>query len=313
MNHFPILPASTGQRRALLAVACLLGAGSVSAQEESDFTVSGALELGGEYNSNVSITELEEATGASDNAWNVDGNLDMNWQASDRLTVDAGVSHTASRYSEFDDFDLMLNLLHGDVAYQFDAFLLGSSVFQADARLGGDDFLTLQQASLYAGKLLGDQFFLRGSLQSTDKDFDTLDGRDADNTGVRFDGFWFFNDGTSSLSLGYSREDEEARLSRFAYEANVIRTNYSHRMPIGGLEGRLQLGLRFQDRSYEGVTPEISAPRNDDQLVADARFDLSFNDHLGVFTRLEHGDYQSNLPSADYKESRAMLGVRLSF
>ncbi len=304
----PALPASLA--------ALVFSAVAVTAhadEEASDFTLSGALELGGEYNSNVSVTELETATGTSDVAWIMDANLDLNWQASDRLTVDAGVSHNASRYQDADDFDLMLNLLHGDIAYQFDHFLLGSSMYLADARLGGDGFLTMRQGSLYVGKLLADQFFLRGAINATDKDFDTLSGRDADNIGLRFDGFWFFNEGRSSLSVGYSREDEDARQSRYAYHANIYRARYSHRMPVAGMEGRLQLGLRLQDRSYKGVTPEIEARRNDDQLVAEVRFDLSLNDHLAVVSRVEHGDYQSNFASADYRETRAVLGLRLSF
>lgn len=286
---------------------------AVIAQNGEQFSVSGALDLGGEYNSNVSVTELESATGASDTALAVDANIDLNWRPADRVTVDVGYGHTASRYSEFDDFDLSMHLLYGDMSYQFDQFSLGTNYYLADARLGGDAFLTMQQLSFYGGKLFGDSFFLRGALNFTDKDFDTLNERDADGQGLRVDAFWFFNQGRSSIALAYSYDDEDALAQRYAYDASTLRLRYSNRFSIVDLDSRLQLGLRAQDRSYKGVTPEIAARRNDDQLVAEARFDIAFTEHLGVFSKLERGVYSSNLDSADYTENRVMLGARFSF
>ncbi|MEX0903137.1 MAG: hypothetical protein WDZ76_10475 [Pseudohongiellaceae bacterium] len=301
------------RKKTAMALAISLVASTAAAQQTDRFTVSGYGELGAEYNSNVSITELESATGESDTAAVLDAGLDLSWSVTERLNADAGYSYSSSSYRNFDDFDLDLHLLYGDLSYEFDALTLGTSINHADARLAGDDFLTLDQYSLYAGKLLGDQWYLRGALNFSDKSFEGFSERDADVEGLGIDAFWFFNDGRSTLVFSYAYDDETAASSQFSYDANTVRMRYTNSLVFASKDAEFQLGLRLQDRNYKGLTPAISARRDDQQAVAEAQFELSLYEHLAIITRLEHGAYQSNLSSADYDETRASLAVQLSF
>lgn len=303
-------------RGSLTASSVLLGflaAGAFAQSTNNSFTVSGSLEAGTEYNSNVSVSELESASGESDMAGALDAALDMNWKPAERISVDAGYSFTSRQYSDFDAFDLDMHLFYGDVSYELDLITVGANYYYADARLGGDDFLTLKQNSLYAGKLFNDSFYLRGALNRSEKDFDGFGARDADTEGLSMDAFWFFNEGMSTLVLGYAYDDENARSRAFAYESDTLRTRYTHRFSWNGRESSVQLGGRAQFRDYKGVTPEIGVPRDDKQYVLDARLEVKLLPWLAVIGQVERGDYRSRLSSADYTENRVGAGLELSF
>lgn len=295
----------------------LLGLALVSqgaiAQDDETFSLSGLVELGAEYNGNLSITELEIASGESDVAGIAEAGLDLSWQPAERWRFEGGYSYTGSRYQDIDNFDLDLHLLYGDISHEFNFITLGANHYFADANLGGDSFLTLNQSSLYAGKLFGERWFLRAALNFIDKEFDTFTDRDAENEGISLDAFWFFNEGRSSVSLGYGAEEEDTRANRFDYDGDTLRLRFNNRFTLLTREARLQLGYRWQDRDYLSVTPAIGQRRDDRHRIADAELELSWFNNFAVIGRLEHGEYASNLPSADYSETRLSLAARLSF
>lgn len=296
------------------AAAMSFAATALQAQTtDSQFSFSGSLEAGAEYNSNVSVSELESASGESDMAGAVDAALDMNWKPAERVSVDAGYSFTSRQYDDFDAFDLDMHLLYGDVSYELDLFTVGANYYFADAELGGDDFLTLKQSSLYAGKLFDERWYLRGALNFSDKDFDGFGARDADTEGLSLDAFWFFNQGMSTLVFGYAYDDEDTRSLAFAYEADTLRTRFTHRFAWNGRESNLQLGGRAQFRDYKGITPGLGAPRDDKQYVLDARIEVELLPWLAVTGQVERGDYRSRLASADYTENRVGAGLKVSF
>lgn len=281
--------------------------------QDAPLEVSGSVALGAEYNSNLSVTELESSSGQSDVAGTLEANANVSWQPNDRFTAEGGYSYSGSRYQDIDSYDLDLNLLFADISYDFTAVTLGTNYYFADADLGSDSFLTLNQYSLYAGKLFGNEWYLRGALNFTDKDFDIFNGRDADNEGYSAELYRFFNDGRTSVSAGYTYEEEDTRDPAFLYSADTLRLRLSHRFSVASHDARLQMGYRFQDRNYDYATPSIGVPRDDSLQAIDARLEVNVTGKLAVIGRVEHGNHQSRLPSADFNDNRASLALQLSF
>lgn len=335
-----MLPSSgllnTPYKKLLLPLLLLAGGlplTSTHSAEREIWTFSGSLELGAEYSSNVNISELEAATGSGDNAGVLDAGLNLTWQPTERWRGESGYSYSTKRYQEADAFNLDIHLAYGDISYEADFATLGMNYYHAHALLAGEGFMTLGQFSAYAGKLFGDHWYLRGALNLTDKDFVTLEERDADNQGLSLDNFWFFNEGRSNLMLGFNLEDESAQNAAFDYAAYSLRARYSHRWTAFGQGARLHLGLRHQTRNYRSApaptdpvtnrpvnrpvelpTPElIEEARQDRRLVADARLELGLSESLALIGRVELGNYQSNLASADYRDNRASVALRWSF
>lgn len=318
----------------ILSVAAALPLTSTFAAEQEVWTFSGSLELGAEYSSNVNISELEAATGSADTAGVLEAGLNLGWQPSKRWRGESGYSYSTKRYQEANAFNLDIHLAFADISYEADFATLGINYYHAHALLAGDAFMTLGQASVYAGKLLGDHWYLRAALNLTDKDFTTLEERNAENKALSVDNFWFFNEGRSNLMLGINLEDESAQNSAFDYTAYSLRARYSHRWTAFGKSARFHLGLRHQIRNYRASTTEpltnqpvnpvnrpvelptpelLNEPRQDRRLVADARLQLGLSESLALIGRVELGNYQSNLDSADYRDDRASVALKWSF
>jgi hypothetical protein len=297
---------------AMILLAAVAASPASVGQENSDFSLSGSLEAGAEYSSNVSVSELETASDSGDTAATVDAGLDLSWQASSRLALNAGYNFSARRYQTVDDFDMDMHLLFADLSYDFDALTVGSSYFYADADLGGRSFLSQHQYSVYAGTLLTDTWYLRGALNFTDKRFPNFDARNADAEGVSIDSFWFFGQGRSNISAGYAFSDEKAQALEFSYRSHTFRLRHTHRFDFAGRESQFQAGIRLQERDYRGVTPGVGR-RDDSQQVANASLDVAMSASLAIIGKIEIGNYDSNLDSANYRDNRISLSARFTF
>ena len=101
-----------------LGMAVVIGWPYIAAAND-DFEVSVRVDAASEHNSNVSVSELEQATGESDRALVLDFAVDAHWKPKTAMSVDFGYNYSDRRYREFSEFDLAMHLLYGDVSYDF--------------------------------------------------------------------------------------------------------------------------------------------------------------------------------------------------
>jgi len=297
-----------------LVAAMSLSAGVAHAQNTSaPFTVSGTVAAGSQYTNNVSINEVEIASGNSDIAITVDADLNLKWRPTQQVTVDAGYNLSTRRYDDIDTFDLDKHQLYGDVSYNLGTYAIGANINYTDAQRDGNDFYSINQQSLYLLKPLNNNLTVRAALVFEDKDFDFLSARDADGEAVHIDGIWSLNQGRSDLVVGYAYHEEDARSSAFAYDADTIHARFTHRFSWNGRESNLQLGGEAQFRDYDGITPSIGRTRDDKHYMVDARVEVKLQPWLAVYGNVARGDFRSHLPSADYTQNIVGAGLKVDF
>lgn len=297
----------------LLPLCLLLMSSPVLGQDEDIFSYSAYVELGGGYSSNVDIEELEVASGESDAALLVDGGIDVTWRPHDRWRIESGYNYHTSRLKEVDEFDLSAHMLYIDASYAFNLMTLGGNYYFTDADLNNKGFLSLNQFSAYAGKMLNEYWYVRAALNFSDKDFKHIDARDAENLGFSVDGFWFFNAGVSSLNLGYDYEQEDTRAMRYEYDAVTLRALVTQRLSLQQREASLQLGYSLQLRDYDNPSPSIGRQRDDTRHNLNAQLTLHWTDNFDIIAKVKRAQYDSDLPSADYNETSIMLSAKLRF
>lgn len=274
-------------------------------------SVNGKLKAGMEYQSNVNISELEQASGESDTATVLEGEINAAWQVSDNVRLDSGYSINDKRYRNTSAYDSRLQLAFIDASYAFDNLTLGSSVYLAQADLDGSDFLALNQFSVYAMHNLSDSWFIRPSVVYADKDFAQFESRDASNKSANIDSFWFFQQGQRFISLGATYEDEDTLDKAFSYRAKSMNIRLSNQFDLWHVVQKIQLGMKLTQRDYALAINDNK--RNDIHQHIDAKWELNINSTFALLTSVEYGDYQSILTSADYDETRAGLMLQASF
>lgn len=271
------------------------------------------LESGAEYDSNLAVVELDQYSSAGDWALLANARVNAQWQATPKAIFKAGASYSSKTYQDMSAFDLGIQQVFADASYELPLFKLGLSYHQADAALDGTDFLTLRQHSVYLSRLFNQRTFVRGAVNYQDKDFPTSAERNAHNLGMAGDVFVFFNQGTTFVAFGLNHEQENARSDPFDLTATSVKTSINHQFPAWGKKTKLQLGWRYEQRDYSAITPALEAKRDDTRQVANLEWQINTHDWLALVSKVERGDYQSNLRSADYSETRASLTFKATF
>ena len=276
--------------------------------------VSGKVRAGLEYQSNVNVSELNQASGQPDSARLLEADLNASWQATDKLQFFAGYSLQDKKYQEADDFNLRLHLAFLDSQYQWGATSFGINLYHADAQLAADPFLTLTQSSVYAMHSASDTWYLRPALTLGQKRFDSISGRDAQTRSLSADSFWFSADGQRFISLGLRYDWEDAEAAEFRYQAPAVQLKMSTRFTAWTLPQQLQFGARLAQRQYEmHKVQNTTGDRNDLQRQLDLQWQVGLSDRFAIISKVEHGDFQSILDSADYTETRGSMSIQLSF
>ena len=294
----------------LVAVNVLCCAALANAQSsKTSIEVSAGLE----QDSNLNIVELDQNSHQSDLAVLLGAKADGKWQANEKLTLSGGYSFTAKTYQKQSAYDLALHQFSGDASYALEFLTLGASYHYADANLDKKDFLTLQQSSFYAAKLIHDKVYLRAAINIQDKQFAGRRERNAKNTGFAGDAFIFFNEGKTFLTIGISNEDENAKLHELDYSANTLKAKVSHQYLLWEKQQKLQAGWRYMVHDYTGVNPDLKLERYDSAHVTELEWEVNFTPSIAAVTKVEYSQYNSNLSSANYSDTQTSVTLKARF
>ncbi|CAM3924527.1 surface lipoprotein assembly modifier [Rheinheimera salexigens] len=314
----------------IAATLCLLF--SLPSHSSESLQLSAKARAGIAQQSNVNISELEQASGRSDSAVLLEAEVDATWQASTALQFTSGYSVQDTQYQHSADFNTRLHLGYLDASYQLGDSRIGANVYYALAELDSSRFLTLQQASLYSMHGLTPSWYIRPALTAGKKQFSQFSQRDADTLNVSADSFWFFANGQRFIAFGLTYHDEDSLDNAFSYTAPGVKLKLSSSYTLWHLDQQLQFSVKVSQRDYANVAdntvtntdsdgfsnlnkkPNTTSPsRTDTHTQLAANWQLAINSHFAVITAIEHGDFSSSLDSADYRDTRSSVSLQLSF
>lgn len=284
-------------------------------------------ETGFEYDSNLTVDELDQSSNKSDNALLLGAGAEVTGNPLEQLTLTAAYDLSTRRYQSNAAFDQDIHLLSLDASYQIGSLTLGASQHSSHARLDSEAFLNVHRSSLYLGKLIGDDLYVMASLIDGRKSFHGDDARDARIRGVGLDSFYFLNNGKTLLSAGLQRSKENASADVFDYQLLAGRARIRHHFDLYGQKSALQFGLRYETRDYDqrltdmqgsgfpvfDQSAALSGSRTDKIRSLDLSWALDLTKRLRTEAKVERIDARSPVESADYSKTLVSLGLRASF
>ncbi len=277
---------------------------------ESPFSVD--VSAGVEYDSNISVNEIDSSTGADDFAAVLDADLEFETELGEDTEFGLGYSFSQSLHADFTNFDIQSHFASAELSHDFGEFDVGAAYRFIYTRLGGDGFLVMQQVSPYLTKFFGKKLFMRADYTYTDKDFENRIDRDAAVHAGGADIYYFLNGVNTYFVAGYKYEDEDAIDPQFDFQSHNVKARLSQRFPMGERDAKLKLGWRYESRDYSSITPSIGAIRDDSRHRFQAELEIPITDSVYTSLEYEYSDFTSNLPSADYTQNLAgaRLGIR---
>jgi hypothetical protein len=275
--------------------------------------VSGAVSLGYEYDSNVSVDELDGNSSVGDGGVLFAADISLDHDLTDKTSASASYGYSRIDYQDFDFLNRETHMLGGSVSSKWQKLTAGINYFYINARLDGKDFLTYHRASPSLSGFVSRRWFLRGAYVFGDKKIARRPGRDAQNHGTELDAYYFWRGLRRYINLGYVYRQEDSQAERYKYDAHQVKLRVVQRFNVFSRLSTLELGLRYEDRNYTEATPSIGQKRSDERFRAAVEFDIPVSDRINWTIYGGYSDYVSNLPSADYDQSLIGTRVELSF
>lgn len=269
--------------------------------------------VGIEYDSNISVEELDANTTRSDHAVLLDLDLGYKKRLTNELDVGIGYSLSQSLYDELDQFDIQTHMLSGNLKYDFGHTSAGVNYYYADSTLDRDDYLTLSQINPFLSHYFTKKWFGRAAYSYSDKKFDGRADRDAQVDAYSGDLYYFIEGAKHYLMVGYKFRQDDAESARFDYDGHQFKLRWVKRLSLMERESKLRMGYVYERRDYDDISSAGMEQRQDDRQRWSA--DLEFPVYQQGFVRLEYeySDYDSNIDSLTYTQHIAGLRIGYRF
>ena len=222
---------------------------------KADFSIDA--NAGYQYDSNVSISELDQNTGEADNALLLELGASSNVTISDSLSLNAGYRYSQTAYREFSAFDTAIHQLHAEARSRIAGFDTGLAVRHFAAGLDGDRFLDISQVSPSIARLVGNKLYVRGAYTKSAKAYAAHNARNADNRAVDIDAYILLDGMRHYLAFGYRLDREDASNAELDFAGNRLKLSYGR--PLQRVQFKAQLA--FEDRDYRNVTESLCSAR----------------------------------------------------
>jgi len=294
--------------------ACLVGwsatwlfATHAEAQQKEDTLApahySAEVGMGAEYDSNVSVDEVDRASNQGDYAMTLDLGLEAQKELSSRIEVAATYDFSQVLYKDFSQVDRQTHILGTDLALDLDRVDTGVSFYYINSRLDNNKFLELYRVSPSVSGFLAKKWFARGAYVYSKKTIANRSGRDANTNSGEADLYYFRRGLRSYFNLGYRYKDEDADADRLDYTSNSFKLRYVYRFEVFSRMAKLELAWRYEDRNYSSITPTIGEDRDDQRHRWRADFEIPIIGRSAMQIYYGYANYDSNYSPADYTQN----------
>ncbi len=302
----------SSQALALMFVSAVCGAvGDPEQQSGTSTTYTAELVVGGEYDSNVTIDEVDLNSSQSDYGLTLEAKLGARTQLSKNTVLDLSYDYSQISYREFSLVDRKTHILGSNLEVGLGEFDAGISYFYISSRLNNSKFLEFSRVSPSLSGFLAKKWFARGAYVYTDKTIENSRGRNAQSNAGEVDIYYFRRGLRSYFNVGYQYKNEDARDAQYDYKSGNIKIRYIQRFELLSKIATLQLAFRYEDRNYSSDTPSIEKNRADKRERWRVDLKIPVIDKGAIQMYAGYSDYESNLPRADYTQN--VVGTKFSY
>lgn len=290
-------------------------------------TVSGFVELGAGYDSNVNSAPGDtfnglltpESTSQEDGFYNLSGSAQLAYPFAPGWKLNIVGIGNLKKNQDFSQYDTTTGTLQTGISLKTRASQYNLDLVAQTFLLDGESYRTLTGANAGWVYQLSEQSSLTSSFQYARLSYDSYSILDSD---------------LITLNLGYSKEfrtrlapvffsnlklgNENAKSDSAGAEANTSRDIYNLRLGVAlSFSSRFitQVSLSSQGSRYKGeqITVPVGTKRRDTYNTADLRLLWLLNKDWRIDTRIVYSKNDSNVPLREYDRLLASINVNYNF
>ena len=309
-----LLPATYRRRSLPVCLVLLIAAAGLSAQEQAKAGArrwNAEAGAGLEYDTNVSVDEVDLSSGRSDHARVLDLQVGVRQTFSEDTQFSLDYSISQSDYREFDRVDRLTQIVGADLSSKLGKGSAAVSAHYIDSRLDGERFLSYTRFSPAYSRFLARQWFARAAYVYAERSIDGRTPRNATTQSGEVDLYYLHRGLRSYFNLGYRYRDEDTIAPELDFTAHGLKLRYIRRFNALGRKAKAELACRYEERDYSSPEPTIDTPRRDDRLRWKVDFEIPVKGRFTWQAYYSYGDFTSNLPRADFTQT--IIGTRLQY
>ena len=270
-----------------------------------------SLDLGAglEYDTNVTVDEVDLSSGQDDSASVLDLGLGVKQPIGEKSTFSLNYNLSQSSYRTYSRVDRRTQIIGSDFSRNLGRGNAGVSAYYIDAQLDGQSFLEYLRLSPSVSGFLARKWFARTAYVYSERRIQDREQRNADTQVGEVDVYYFHRGLRSYINVGYRYRDENAIAPELDFSSHLLKLRYIRRIDIGKKRVKAEMALRFEQRDYRSAEPTIDEPRDDTRLRLKTDLEIPLTTRLSWHAYASYGDYQSNLPRADF--TQIIVGTRL--
>ena len=271
-----------------------------------------AFHTGFEYDDNITVSELDQATGVGDFSYLFEFGGAYRFQITPKFELEAGYDFYQSLHDDLSAFDIQSHIFSLNGSYEFKGLDLGLLSMYNRTSLGAADFLEIYSTSPSVGFSVTDTWYATVNYSYKSTNFFNINNRDAQNHGFGFSNFLFFLGGKGMVLLGYQFENEITTGAEFEYLGHFLNTNVILPVPLLD-QTKVNIGYKFYFKDYKNVTASIGKKRDDFRHTAELGIYQPIYNKLHAKLKYQYINSISNIASSDYQENIVNLLLGISF
>ncbi len=297
---------------ALMTVGLFLSC-SVQAQNEGSFQ--GELEVGFEYDDNITVDATDTTSRIGDEVWRISGRLGFDLYKKDRDAITTRYSFFQSLHDKLETFDLQMHGLSLRGKTRIGKVNVGATVRFDHILLGGVAFMDFKTFRPDIGWLVARRTYLTATYEyrnQTFKDPLTAFERNADRHSLASKVYYVLGRG-KNITAGVKVARHEAGVDELSYWGKTFDAGLKWPFPFQERNITFRLRYQYRDREYWGVDPAIGAERSDRRHTVRTEMEVPFTDHLSAGAEYRYTNSISNLTVADYNNNVLRLSLMYQF
>lgn len=284
---------------------------AVGAEKENPWKVS--VGVGIQFDDNVNTSQIDDTSGQGDKATIIEVSGLYKIFDSKAFGLEAGYDFYQSFYEDLDGFDLQSHSVSLFASRELAGLDLSAFYGYSRTLLGRNDFLGFNNFQPMVGFSATDSWYVSASYNYQNKNFKTVQERDANVHAGAINNFFFFNEAKSFVKFTYRLQNENTRGAEFDFLGHYLKAELKTPVKLFTVVPKLKLSYQFYFKDYRSVTPDIGSERLDKRHTGTVALEIPLNDHVSVDVDVAYIRALSNLASSDFVEKVGTLSLKLSY
>jgi Flp pilus assembly protein TadD len=269
--------------------------------------------IGLELDDNLTVPELDAATGQSDIAGVFDAGLTLDAWRGDRATLFVGYDFYQSVYRTLGALDFQNHAPSLALQGRLGSFFSRAEYRYSHENIGGEAFLRSHRGLLSVGKTFTPVWSGDVALELEGLRFPSAERRDATRIAGVVGQRVSVLGGRVVGSLDWRPEWQDAVAHSLDYFEHALQLSLDTEVPLGPRSLGASAFYRYQHRNYEGDHPSIGEPRRDRRHTAGVSLFYPITSHVDATADYLHIASGSNVPLLSYDENVLTIRLELWF